>query len=608
MSTALEQNGSAILGANLVNGGVDFRVWAPHATAVSVVGDFNEWKEGANPCQAEEHGNWFVHVAELAVGTEYKFAITNGNQKFTRIDPRARQVTNSVGNGIVVSREFDWQDDNYQLPPWNDLVIYELHVGTFNAKEGVGTFDGVIERLPYLRDLGINVIELMPLAEFAGDFSWGYNPAHPYAIETAYGGPDGLRRLVRAAHQFGIGIIIDVVYNHFGPSDLSLWQFDGWSENEKGGIYFYNDWRSATPWGDTRPDYGRSEVRRYIYDNAMMWLDDYRADGLRYDMTLYMRSVDGDESKAIPEGFNLTQWINGDISTKYPHKLIIAEDLRKNAAMTQPGDNGGANFGTQWDAAFVHPIRKAIIEIDDANRSMNDVCQAINHRYNIDAFERVIYTESHDEVANGKARVVTEIDHNDQPGRYAIKRSTLGAALIFTAPGIPMLLQAQEFLRDKWFDDGRPIDWSRCDQYHGIVAMYHDLIALRKNQLGTTAGLSGQHVDTFHVNDHDKMLAFRRWKEGGASDEVIVVMRFAEGAKADYRIGLPSGGTWRLRFNSDSRLYNNLLDEIPSHDLTAEEIQADGQPFSAVISMAAYSCLIFSQDGPEAKLATGQQG
>jgi 1,4-alpha-glucan branching enzyme len=470
-----------------------------------------------------------------------------------------------------------------------------MHIGTFNAKDGVGTFDSAIERLPYLRDLGINAVELMPLAEFAGDYSWGYNPAHPYAIETAYGGSDGLKRFIREAHKLGIAVIIDVVYNHFGPSDLDLWQFDGWSENEKGGVYFYNDHRSTTPWGDTRPDYGRGEVRQYIFDNAMMWLEEYHADGLRYDMTLYMRSIDGDEGNAIEEGFSLAQWINVEIGNRFPGKITIAEDLRNNNMLTQVAELGGANFSSQWDVEFVHPIRRAIIEIDDQNRSMDAVRDAIVHKYNIDAFERVIYTESHDEVANGKQRVVSEIDSSEKPGRYAIKRSTLGAALVMTAPGIPMLLQAQEFLRDKWFDDGRPIDWARCDEYRGIVAMYSDLIKLRLNRHANTAGLSGQHVDVYHLDHNEKVIAFKRWKDGGLGDEVVVVMNFAEGEVKDYRIGFPAPGQWHLRFNSDSRMYNELLDEIPVSSVAADGEAYDGQSHSATINLAAYSCQIFSQ-------------
>ncbi len=596
MSTVVAQKNSTCLGALSHESGVLFGVWAPFAESVSVVGSFNEWKPEVHPLERDEQGNWHIEVSNAKPGDEYKFILRNGDKQFERIDPRARQVTNSVGNGVIVDLNFNWEEDNFQMPAWNEVVIYEMHIGTFNAKEGVGTLDSAIERLPYLRDLGINVVELMPLAEFAGDYSWGYNPAHPYAVETAYGGPDGLKRFIKAAHQLGIAVVIDVVYNHFGPSDLNLWQFDGWSENGKGGIYFYNDWRSTTPWGDTRPDYGRNEVRQYIFDNAMMWLEEYHADGLRYDMTLYMRSVDGDESNAIGEGFSLAQWINVEMQRRYPGKLSIAEDLRDKALMTQNAELGGANFSAQWDAGFVHPIRKAIIEIDDQNRSMIEVRDAICHKYNVDVFERVVYTESHDEVANGKQRVVSEIDPSEPPGRYAIKRSTLGAALVFTAPGIPMLFQGQEFLRDKWFDDSRPIDWSRSEEYEGIIAMYTDLVRLRLNRDGVSAGLSGQHVDVFHVDDAQKLIAFRRWKEGGAGDDVLVLMNFAEGEKRDYRIGLPGPGLWKLRFNSDAKLYNHQLDEIHALDIEAEESEAQGQSYSAAVTIAAYACQIYSQD------------
>jgi hypothetical protein len=162
--------------------------------------------------------------------------------------------------------------DDFKMPPHNELVIYELHIGTFRrtSPDKPGTFDDAIGGLDHLKRLGVNAVEVMPIAEFAGDLSWGYNPALPFAIGQAYGGADGFKRFVKAAHERGIAVILDVVYNHFGPSDLHLWQFDGWSENGLGGIYFYNDDRANTPWGQTRPDYGRPEVRQYIRDNAVM--------------------------------------------------------------------------------------------------------------------------------------------------------------------------------------------------------------------------------------------------------------------------------------------------------------------------------------------------
>ena len=438
------------MGAIVHDAGVAFRVWAPNADAVFATGGFNGWSEDATAMAPEEGGMWYADVAGAKPGDEYLFLIHNGDAVLSRIDPYARAVTTSVGNAIVVDPRHDW-DDGFDPPPWNELVIYEMHVGTFNRpdEDTAGTFADAIEKLGHLKRLGVNAVQIMPAMEFAGDVSWGYNPAHIFAVESTYGGPEGFKAFIDAAHQSGIAVILDVVYNHFGPGDLDLWRFDGWSENDKGGIYFYNDWRSETPWGDTRPDYGRDQVRRFICDNALYWLEEYHLDGLRFDMTLYIRSVrgdEGDEGDALEEGWSLLQRINGEIAERFPGRITIAEDLRNRAEITAGVEEGGAGFGAQWDSQFVHPVREVLIAPDDAARHMARVAHALTHHYNGDAFRRVIYTESHDEVANGKARIPHEIAPGDPSHLAAQKRSTLGAALMFTAPGIPMLFQGQEFL------------------------------------------------------------------------------------------------------------------------------------------------------------------
>ncbi len=256
-------------------GGVAFRVWAPNAEAVFVSGTFNGWSPDANPMIKEEEGYWYADISNAAIGNEYRYHIRSFNKDFLRIDPYARQVTSSVGNAVVHDPDFDWAGDDFHLPPVNQLVIYEMHLGTFHDREDGkrNKFEEAAQKLDYLKRLGVNVIELMPLAQFAGELSWGYNPSCIFAVETNYGGANGFKQFVKQVHAAGIGVILDVVYNHFGPSDLDLWQFDGWSENNMGGIYFYNDWRAETPWGKTRPDYGRKEVRQFIRDNAMMWLE-----------------------------------------------------------------------------------------------------------------------------------------------------------------------------------------------------------------------------------------------------------------------------------------------------------------------------------------------
>ncbi len=383
------------MGSILHPQGVAFRVWAPHAQKVAVIGSFNGWDGRRSPLLAEANGYWYTSVVEARVGDQYRFLLSTPQGEFKRIDPYAREVTNSIGNAIVHDPWFDWQGDDFQLAPWNELVIYELHVGTFNDMEDnahPGKFPSITSRLDYLQKLGINAIEIMPIGEFAGDRSWGYNPAHIFSVEVAYSGPLAFKQFVKLAHQAGIAVILDVVYNHFGPGDLDLWRFDGWYKNDRGGIYFYNDDRGNTPWGETRPDYGRGEVRQYILDNVLMWLEEYHVDGFRFDCTQFIRTVHGSDDQSLPDGWSLLQWINRTIAQKFPGCITIAEDLHNNQWLTKDVGAGGAGFGSQWDAMFVHPIRQAVITAQDEQRSLATIREAICYRYSDDAFDRVIYS------------------------------------------------------------------------------------------------------------------------------------------------------------------------------------------------------------------------
>jgi 1,4-alpha-glucan branching enzyme len=589
------------MGAVPYQGGTAFRVWAPHADRVSVSGSFNNWSKTANPMELKGNGCWSCDIAEAKAGDEYRYLIVTGSRELSRIDPYAREVTSSVGNSIISDPYFDWGEADFQAPPLNEMVLYEMHIGTFNDQPGgpPGNLNGAIEKLPYLEELGINAIEVMPAMEFAGGFSWGYNPAFIFAIENDYGGPRAFKEFVKAAHAHGIAVIFDVVFNHLGPSDLDIWQFDGWSENDKGGIYFYDDWRSQTPWGETRPDYGREEVRHYIHDNAIMWLEEYRVDGLRWDMTAFIRNVRGnnnDPEHDLPEGWSLMQWINDEIKSRYPGKISIAEDMKDNPFLTKETGEGGAGFDAQWDPGFVHPIREAIISTEDKARNMDAIRDAITHRYDKEPFKRVIYTESHDEVANGKARVPEEISPGDAANRAAKKLSTLGAALVFSSPGIPMIFQGQEFLEDDWFHDKDPIDWTKKNTYRGILQLYRDLIRLRRNLDGATGGLAGHHKNVYHVNNKDKVIAFHRWENGGPRDDVIIVVNMADHAFEDYNIGFPRAGNWEVCFNSDWSGYDPKFSNHHAKDVVAKRGKKDGMPFIGIIGIGPYSAVILSQD------------
>ncbi len=591
------------MGTIIIPGGVAFRVWAPFASEVFVAGSFNQWSETANPFAGEGNGYWSVEVPGAKIGDEYKFVIRNGSQPLIwRRNPYASEMVNSPGNAIIHDPNFDWTGDNFTMPPWNELVIYEIHVGTFNDDRGgdPGTFEKIVPKLSYLKDLGINAIEIMPVAEFPMDFSWGYNPSQPFSVESALGGPQGLHQFVKAAHAHGIAVILDVVYNHVGPGDIDLWRFDGWSTvNHNGGIYIYDNDRAHTPWGDTRPDYGRGEVRQFFRDNALFWLNKYRLDGLRFDSVINIRNRSGnnnDPDSDLPDGWGLLQWINNEVRASQPWKITIAEDLQNNEWITKETAIGGAGFNSQWDAGFVHPVRRAIIVMTDAERDMTAVRDALYHSYNGNALQRVIYTESHDEVANGKSRVPEEIWPGNAGSWFSRKRSTLGAAIVFTAPGIPMIFQGQEFLEDRYFQDTDPLDWSKLETYSGIQLLYRDLIRLSRNWFNQTRGLRGQHINVYHLNNSDKVIAYHRWENGGPGDDVIVIANFANRSYSSYTLGMPRAGLWRVRFNSDWKGYSADFGNHLGYDTVAGGVPMDNMPLQANIGIGPYSVLILSQD------------
>jgi 1,4-alpha-glucan branching enzyme len=582
--------------------GTTFRVWAPNATAVRVAGTFNGWNATSHPLVSEGNGYWSADFPYVYQGAQYKYAITGPAGTIFKTDPRSADVTSSVGNSVIVNHAaYQWQVNDFQAPYWNELVIYEMHLGTFGtAGDGSlpANFDEARARLDHLADLGVNAVQLMPIVEFPGGISWGYNPSFPYAIESDYGSPTDFKEFVDAAHARGIAVFCDLVFNHLGPGDLDLWQFDGWSMNNGGGIYFYQDFRANTPWGNTRPDYGRGEVRSWIRDNVLYWMREYRTDGHRMDGTKYIRKVD-QFGPDIPEGWSLLQWINDSVNAEFPGKISICEDLDNNEWLVKETGAGGAGFDSQWDAQFYWPVRGNLITPNDADRNMWAIRDAITANYNGDAFRRVIYTESHDEVANGQSRMPEAIWPGNATSWYSKKRSTLGGAVVMTAPGIPLMFQGQEFLEDGWFQDTDPLDWSKNKTFAGIKSLYRDLISLRRNAGGVSRGLTGQNTNVFHVNNDAKMIAFHRWMEGGDRDDVIVVMNFSGTPRYGYRIGFPRDGRWKVRFNSDWAGYDLSFANTGTFDLDATYNQPwDGLPASGGFDIGAYTCVIFSQGDP----------
>ena len=579
------------LGASVTPKGVTFRVWAPNAKAVSVLVPYvNYDTSNRREMLAEKGGLWSITVAEAEAGQTYKYVITpQEGEELLRNDPRARAVTASDnGASLIVADDFDWGDDLYMPMPKNKHVIYELHVGTFHRVDAStqGTFYDAVEKLDYLADLGVTMVELMPVTSMAESHGWGYNTNSMFAIENSYGGRHGLMTFVRECHDRGIGVIADVVYNHFAQADI--WQFDGWSENGRGGIYFYNDERGDTPWGG-RPDYGRKEVRQCILDSIKMWFEEFRLDGLRLDSTSYLRNMDGNDNKErdVIGAWPLLQDITEVAHRVRPGSLIIAEDTSGNDYIVKPRDQGGAGFDAQWRLTFPEATYQAL---GIAARYPADIKNELTQKYTDDPFTRVIFSDSHDTAANGRARLNEVIMPDDGESVRAQQELLLANTLVCTAAGIPMLLQGQEFMQDGSFNEWQELDWENCQKHQGIVAAHRDLLALRRNTYQTSAGLSGAHTSLFHVDDTNRVLAYHRWHEGGVGDDVIVVLNFGDTSFPVYDVFLPIGGEWQVAFQSARHEYHDHFEEFLNETVLTNDQNA------ITLGLAGHSSIILTRN------------
>ncbi|HAL92772.1 MAG TPA: 1,4-alpha-glucan branching protein [Verrucomicrobia bacterium] len=577
------QSSRSGMGSVPYEGGATFRVWAPFANSAAVAGEFNSWN--ATPMVRDAAGGtWSIDIPGARHGQRYKY-LFNGN--IWKRDPSARQVTHSSGDSVVYDpKAFDWGGDSAPSPERNDLVIYQLHIGTFAGKDPPATFDDAIARLDHIRGLGFTVVQLMPVNEFPGGRSWGYNPSDLFAIETDYGGPDALKRFVRAAHERGLAVFVDVVHNHYGPTDLDLWQFDGWSENWLGGIYFYNDGRAHTPWGSTRPDYGRPEVRAFIRDQIFMFADEYRVDGFRWDSVFHIISFSEQDPSLNPEGVQMLRDINRELSETRPRLFRIAEDHAFQHDM---------GFDAQWDIGFRWALFHLVADAWDSDRNMRVAAGTVS---DWPEFRRVAFTEAHDYVARmnyGRSRVPAQVHPEDPGSLWARKRALLGAAVVMTTPGIPMVFQGQEMNETRAFHDDVPMNWELTNTFSGIVRAYADLIHLRRNLGGATPGLKGTGVFIRHIDNDNKVVAYTRWDRGGEGDDVVVVANFShmDFGKKDYAVQFPSAGTWYRHFNSDSKTYSGDFG-----DLGADRVEAAGDPPTAIVDMGKYSLQIFSKQVP----------
>jgi len=578
------------LGVSGGEGSTTFRVWAPNATSVAVIGDFNNGKamQGDHLVKDEATGVWSLTMKRSRPKGGYQYLI---NGSLARRDPYARAVTPDGRRSLFYDPAgFSWADDRAPGHTLEDSVIYEMHIGAFydpKPQDGMpATFADAAKKLDYLVQLGVTTLCVLPVHEFNGHHSWGYNPSDPFAVEQAYGGPDMLKAFVRACHSRGLSVHLDIVHNHYGPQNLDLLQFDGSGNVLNGGIYFYEgEGIGMTPWGP-RLRYEDPMVRRYVRDNAMMWLEEYRVDGFRWDSTINIRAYNMGASE-IPVGAQMLDEINREIAAQFPGRWSIAEDSL-----------GIGKFHASWDYDFHHQVVPVLSAKTDEERDMRMIANAIGWS---GGMKRVVYVDNHDEAGkiNGMFRMATDIDPANPGSDRARLWSGLGAVLTFTAPGIPLLFMGNEFQEYGTFHDDIPLDWGKVSRHAGLLALHRDLIALRRNKGGVSVGLKGWDVRVAEVDHDQKTMVYWRSATEVPDDVVVVAVNLAS-VPRDVVISFPSAGPWVMRLNTDSATYGGAAKVEAAKPFTLTASPAKARTKLAPASARIYSLV----NRPTPKIAT----
>ncbi|GGI07968.1 malto-oligosyltrehalose trehalohydrolase [Egicoccus halophilus] len=569
------------LGATaLDDGSTRFLVWAPDAERVEVVLAEGERVE---PLTATDRGYHEAVVSGVGPGDTYRLRLHRPDEEpVDRNDPASRwQPEGLHGPSAVDDPHHDFTDDGWVAPPLHEQVLYELHVGTFTPE---GTFDAIVPRLGDLRELGVTAIELLPVWQFPGERNWGYDGVLPYAVQHSYGGPAGLRRLVDAAHAAGISVVLDVVYNHFGPEGNHLPEF---------GPYLTD--RYDTPWGQAvNVDGPHSDaVRRYFVENAVRWVREFHVDGLRLDA---VHAIPDQSAVHLLE--ELAREVHAEARRLGRSAFLVAESDLADPRLVRSPDLGGHGLDGQWLDDVHHALHVAFTGeqtgyYEDFD-GLVDLQRALRDRYvmagrysphrqrtvgrsgrDVPYFRFVACTQNHDQVGN---RMLGERQsHLLEPGQL---RASAGALLL--APFTPMLWMGQEYAETAPFqyfvshtdpelveavrtgrrrefayfaDQGEApdpqatetfersrLDWSRrdADGHATVLALYRELLRLRRELPALTAPDADEATSTLHAA---QTLSWRRGRASVPADDVMVVVHAGDDA---VEVPLPPDAAWEL--------------------------------------------------------------
>jgi 1,4-alpha-glucan branching enzyme len=645
------------MGANLVaGGGATFRAWAPLAIAVYINGTF-----GGTPMTGQANnlllakdtnGYWTGFVATAREGDPYRFWVEGPGGKGDKRDPYARELSSAAAfpdcDSLIRSpAAYPWHDSAFVTPDFSNMIVYQLHIGTYNpSKPGASsTFLDVVEKIPYLVTLGVNVLQPLPIDETESDFSMGYDGADlfspdfplvvtdPAALNRYLGtingllatkgfsplglrditpGPAQLKVLVDLCHLYGIAVVFDVVYNHAGGftvkgkfDDNSIYYWDRAKNvgNNNDSLYFTDQDRGT---GGLSFALWKNDVSQFLINNALYYISEFHVDGFRYDEISGLLSMNHDS------GWSFCRNLTDTLRFVKPRLLQNAEywpgefgDYPKSSqSIVAPTKNGGAGFDVLQHDGLRGAVRDAIKSASfgvSAAVNFDAIAANLYPQGLAHGWQAVPCVENHDIVKVGAdLRIPALADSSNHESWYARSRSRFATGLLLTAPGIPQIFMGQEFLEDKqwswvptssdliwWTGLNTGIDSARVNH----LRFTQDLIRLRWNY----SALRGDNVNPFHVHSQNRVIAFHRWLDGTGQD-VIVVGTLAEDTWYNYAIGFPLSGEWHEVFNSD--VYDNWVNPIVAGNGGA--IDASGPPLhgfqaSANIVIPANGFVVFAR-------------